>query len=535
MKPLHLCCVGLTSLLALGCSEPNSPRPRQVSGVDAGVGDAHRAPAPETDAGYAPPRSDAAPPPDGARLPDAATLDVGASDAARPGAGRPDSAPSDAACPDAGPPDMLPADMGSPLFYDPAELPVPCSPNDAEDVIAPEAAADFQLVATTVGVASSAPVDLDGDGVCEVFATVSQGDYMGVVGYSFIGGVAAQTWPVTHGLPLAVGDIDGDGTPDVVTLAMIPEGEQPDGSYSRTLERAFLVRRMDAGNDLEAATLLATIQMSRAAVPPIGLSYPAQAWLLDADGDGADEMFSSLPAEVRRWQNGELVRFAVDYDEDERDFLFHDLFGAEVVDDFDGDGVAEAVTVELILPRQGGPLSVTRVVELGADGEYHRRFREPMPAVASDFAASGDFHGHGRRDFLRGGVTNNFCTYFATYRATANDTYERYWERSLLVEGDWFGGEADAGDTDGDGRDEIMINNGHRLWIYEADDSIEGEGFRLVFELTYQNCGRSCSALVALKDVTGDGRADIVVSRNPDRPDDIPEDGIQVYSRVLAR
>ncbi len=432
---------------------------------------------------------------------------------------------ADFAVADAGPP---------PLYFNPADIVSPCDPVDPPDVIAPEKAAEFELVAVSRGITEFPPTDMNGDGVFDVFASVDwiPNGYAPIVGLSFVGGVSDQVWSPTQFLPQSVGDMDGDGVPEVVGTLWVPVGLQPDGSFDTALQQAFQVRRLDAGNDLEAATVVATVSMWGGSVPPYNWFFPSQAWLRDADGDGRDELFTALPAEVWRLVDGGLVRTAVDFDPAEADFLLDALLGTQIVDDFDGDGRVDAVSAELLPPPYffpiGGSPVATRVVELGDDGQYHLRFHEVIPSLNLNYVAAGDFQGHGRRDFVRGGDTNGSCHFFAAYRATADDTYERYWQRALFAPGDIFGGNADSGDTDGDGRDELLINDGRMLWLYEGDGE---EGFQLVYTLVYEDCGAGCMAYTALKDVTGDGRADIVVSRNPNRPG-IADDGIQVYSRV---
>lgn len=413
-------------------------------------------------------------------------------------------------------------DAAADLFFDPAALIEPCSVVDPPDVVEPEFAAVFGLTAVAPGYLWSV-VDADGDGVSEVFAIISEGRDVPLnrlvgAGYSFRGERVDSAWD-TDFAPLDFGDIDLDEVRDVVGIAWVPA--PPDDV---ALAASLQVRRLDQGTSLTNATVLATI---RPGETPEWLNF-YQAWMRDVDGDGRLEVIDAVPAEIRELQQGRLVRTSVDDNPAEHDFIYGQ-FGSIAVDDLDRDGMIDVVALERLPPELGG-LAVARVAEIEPDGRFRRRFHEVIPTLNLDLVATGTFSGNGRRGFLRGGSEFVGCYSFGIYDCVADDTYQRTWTRSVFLPGNLALANADAGDTNADGRDEFVINTGTGLWLYESDGS---GGFRLIFELMYEDCMLECQGTVALRDVTGDGRADLIVGRGPANAEGwIPADGIQIYERT---
>jgi hypothetical protein len=178
--------------------------------------------------------------------------------------------------------------------------------------------------------------------------------------------------------------------------------------------------------------------------------------------------------------------------------------GAEIADT-DGDGWQEIVVADLFfgLPRLS-------VYENDGDNSYHSTYSEMMPGpitVLSQGVLS-DIDGDGRDEILIGGLPRDDS--LIAYESTGDDSYAISWtwlfEPLLNPESI-----VDAGDLDGDGKNEFLVGGlklapfQNHLHLYEAiaDNKVE------IVE-TFVGPGSIGSFAANVADIDGDGTKEII-------------------------
>ena len=181
------------------------------------------------------------------------------------------------------------------------------------------------------------------------------------------------------------------------------------------------------------------------------------------------------------------------------------------VGDFDEDGRTE---VGYMLSRLNqGVADTLRIIEPDADGRYVVTWEEPLALSHLALAAEGDLDGDGRLEILRGGkglnaVTMQACWWFGLLGADGDDLY------SLRADHWYFGGgfpdqgDADMGDTDGDGDDEVIVSRGDHVTVFDFEKT--SDKFVPVLDVDAWNTG-DFMLEVAAADIDGDGRDEVVV------------------------
>ncbi|MBL8840011.1 MAG: FG-GAP repeat protein [Planctomycetes bacterium] len=241
--------------------------------------------------------------------------------------------------------------------------------------------------------------DVDGDGTPDGMVGVDQTGVGSWPGFATVlsgaTGATLHHWQAASsnerfGCPcFAAGDLDGDGDADVGFV-------QPTAAGIRSLT----IRSGRDGSELQRMDDDAPSQQEFAT---------ALAGGVDVDGDGRSELLiGSLPASFDYQPQGSLqCRSLIDLS---LRFQFggveHDSYwrsGIAFVDDQDGDGLPEVVTTESGSEFANLPADRTLVLLSGADG---RRLRELPVAnqLAGRYVALPDVNGDGVSDFAVGGV-----------------------------------------------------------------------------------------------------------------------------------
>jgi len=170
--------------------------------------------------------------------------------------------------------------------------------------------------------------------------------------------------------------------------------------------------------------------------------------------------------------------------------------GGFAVGEFDGDGMREFVASEL-----NGKVFV---FENTGDNTYAQIWRDSLPFVNVYYQTSGDVDGDGKEEFFVGATMSN-GTWITVYEADSNNHYSPRVILHLLS-----GGTGDeptylTRDVDGNGRLELVIASGNRIFVFKSDTNDSYS----VWYYKRENARQS----VQLYDFNRDGRQDLVVSK----------------------
>lgn len=202
-----------------------------------------------------------------------------------------------------------------------------------------------------------------------------------------------------------------------------------------------------------------------------------------------------------------------------RDNLYSEPDAA--VGDFDGDGQTDFAVADY-----DGDLVV---YETRGDNTFAVAWQEASDRYASrPKTAVGDFDGDGKTDFVV--LRENFepprssdreqeppIATFTVYRSRSNDTYETLGSVSFPLPPTRYSAAA-AADFDGDGRDELILAVGARLYVLSWNGSYGAFSARWALRAYRGISGRTEAAdglrsiTLATGDLDGDGRADLVAA-----------------------
>lgn len=247
----------------------------------------------------------------------------------------------------------------------------------------------------------------------------------------------------------------------------------------------------------------------------------------DLDGDGRGEILghNTKAWRVYEWNGAAFARVANLPNPtplgtgEVRDNLYSEPDAA--IGDFDGDGLMEFAVADY-----DGDLVV---YEARGDNSYAVAWQETSERYSSrPKTAVGDFDGDGKADFVV--LRENFepprssdreqeppIATFAVYRSRTNDTYETLGSVSFPVAPTRYSAAA-AADFDGDGRDELILAVGARLYVLSWNGSYGSVDARWVLRAYRGVAGRTEAAdgvrsiTLATGDLDGDGRPDLVAA-----------------------
>ncbi|MCX4240575.1 FG-GAP-like repeat-containing protein [Paraliomyxa miuraensis] len=378
----------------------------------------------------------------------------------------------------------------------------------------------FEGEGGSFGWAVSAVGDVDGDGVSEALTSAPFDPRGGanagrVYLYSGATGAELQAWTGVAGDRLGyaiadAGDVDGDGTPDV--LAGAPGAPGAMG----TVGRAYLYSGIDGS---EIAVLIGNVPGDRfgAAVTGVG----------DVDGDGLADVLVGAPGDPTMGTSaGRVALFgAADWTTPRwiRDGAVGEQLGGGTgpIGDVDGDGIADVV---IGASGNGGAVWVLS----GDDGsDVHPPLLGDASAVNLGHffvAGVGDLDGDGVPE-IYGGDYGDGALGPGTGRAYvwSGATGERLFTFGGVAAGDGLGCGRGGGDADGDGIPDLAIGS------YSASPAgVSQAGFITVFSGATGDVLRTITGTTAMEqvgfdvvtigDVNGDGRDDLVLSgANDDR------------------
>jgi hypothetical protein len=367
------------------------------------------------------------------------------------------------------------------------------------------------------GWAVSAVADIDGDGASEVL-TSAPFDAAGGTNagraylYSGATGASLHAWTGAAGDRLGfgiadAGDVDGDGTPDVIVGAPGPMG---------AVGRAYLYSGAN-GDELAVLAGNAPGDAFGAAVTGVG----------DVDGDGLADVLVGAPRDPSLGVDGGRVALFTATDWLEPRWAREGEAGARLgggagpLGDVDGDGIEDVVVGA---PGNGGAVWVLS----GDDGsDVH-----PPLLGDGDAASLGQFFVAGVGDLDGDAVPDVYGGDFgdATLGPGTGRAYvwsgasgDRLHTFAGMGPGDGLGCGRGGGDADGDGTPDLAVGS------YSASPSgVEQAGFVTVFSGATGEVIRTITGTTALEqigfdvvtlgDVNGDGRDDLVLSgANDDR------------------
>jgi hypothetical protein len=328
--------------------------------------------------------------------------------------------------------------------------------------------------------------DLAGDGIVFLFGD-GTGNFLPLLS------------PGPEGERIAVGDINGDGIPDVVV---------PD-------ESDFVAVAMGRTNrNFPAPLVLVSESWGNVKVGDVlGNGFPE---IFTGGIDDPDDGFS-LPGTVFLNQGNGSFAFGANVSIDS--FAIRDLTGKGVVDLIGSNGnslyiwpnngtlsfspspvtVPTLVAIGLIqvadMDNDGHPDIVTNDEILYGNGDYQFT-AVPMPAIGNQYFVAGNFAGNGRQDILVGSsVLMNMGN--RTFQAVPTNVPQGY--------------EIAVGDFNGDGKDDLVLSDGSgdlSIWYSNGDGTF--------YQATQVSLGGGAQAAAfGVGDFNGDGRLDLVVSVYP--------------------
>lgn len=176
-----------------------------------------------------------------------------------------------------------------------------------------------------------------------------------------------------------IGDVDGDGTREIVFLA-----REPQSPYRVTV---YII----APDGTIKHTLIAAGQMY----------YGSQPALADLDGDGIPEIIVQTNTQLNVWKGdgSNFSAFPVEYDS-----TGSVENSAPVVGDVDGDGEPDIVFTSYTLGGDG------KVWVYSKDGVLNSHFPKTLPLDSGAVPAIADIDLDGRNDIIVGGVYGNSST-----------------------------------------------------------------------------------------------------------------------------
>jgi hypothetical protein len=280
------------------------------------------------------------------------------------------------------------------------------------------------------------------------------------------------------GLPVAVGDLDGDGRPDIVAATTVFDG---------TAWRTGLLRYRQQADGTRVADAPITLPAScQAAALAIG----------DVDGDGLNDLVvAQYDCGIRIYRQtaaGELTEWAV---------LDSPSSARMQLADLDGDGRPDIVAF-------GGRDKVLRIWGNTPTGFVLRQTvtidASFGSAVRPDLAV-GDLDGDGRPDIV---VTSDSLPGFAAAALIKQNGDGSFAAPQWLFTGDnSTAGSLAIGDIDGDGRPDLVVGPTLGLMVFSQRSDGQLAPARRISDQLFP-------AAVTLADVNGDGRLDILAAVN---------------------
>lgn len=337
-----------------------------------------------------------------------------------------------------------------------------------------------ELVWSEFGSDAAAIGDLNGDGVPDVVlahCSPVPSSTIGVVLTLFPGrpggdlgaGTVLATAPQCSAPSILMHDVDGDGRTDVL-LGLAGQGirvfrQGGDGSFVQTQS--------------------------------IGLAGPNQLRLGDLDADGLLELASAGEQSIRIWRFSSQGTLAMG---DSIAVSGYWINGFEVGDISD-DGLADVV----VTYTYGGPFGHVEIFRQAPGGGFApSEFRTADPLHGASGIAMGDLNGDGRLDVVVTSGSNRPTSIGVYYQNAQGElgtmTPVETYDVPLAVR---------VADIDGDGRDDVVVAHGGWLatgvYLQQANGTLAPEA---LYRSPYGSYGVST---LAVGDVNGDGKRDIVV------------------------
>ena len=292
--------------------------------------------------------------------------------------------------------------------------------------------------------------------------------------------------------------------------------------------RAELLLQSGGSSGVAEAAAVGGFPSALAFVSPDTL-FAARFTDLDRDGRGEILGHNGRAWRVYEWNGTAFVRVASLPNPtplgtgEVRENLYSEPEAA--VGDFDGDGQTEFAVADL-----DGDLAV---FEARGDNTYVPTWQEASDRYASrPKMAVGDFDGDGRPEFVV--QRENFeatrstdrqqeppIATFTAFTATGNDAFRALGSVSFPLPPTRYSATATL-DLDGDGRDELAVAVGARLYVFSwTDGGFPGGGFQLRFVRSISGRGEGADGLrsvtLATGDLDGDGRPDLVAAMGTGR------------------